>query len=136
MLGHNVESILTAGSASPVFGEVESMGTSTRTMERLPLRNNAVFRTLLRPGKPGQASKPPLFTKTGQEPSLICKTKPDVRAFGLVAHRITSSAWKRTEGGMVRPSAWAVLRLMTSSKMMGCSTGRSAGMVPFKILST
>jgi hypothetical protein len=67
---------------------------------------------------------------------LICKTKPDVRAFGLVAHRITSSAWKRTEGGMVRPSAWAVLRLMTSSNVVGCSTGRSAGMVPFKILST
>jgi hypothetical protein len=39
------------------FGEVESMGTSTREMERLPLRNNAVFRTLLRPGKPGQTSK-------------------------------------------------------------------------------
>jgi hypothetical protein len=67
---------------------------------------------------------------------LICKTKPAVRAFGPVAHRITSSAWKRTEGGMVRPSAWAVLRLMTSSNVVGCSTGRSAGMVPFKILST
>jgi hypothetical protein len=26
--------------------------------------------------------------------SLIRKTKPAVRAFGLVAHRITSSAWK------------------------------------------
>src|SRR5712691_605098 len=32
---------------------------------------------------------------------------------------ITSSARKRSTGGMVRPSAWAVLRLMTSSKL-GC----------------
>src|SRR5262245_49472634 len=30
---------------------------------------------------------------------------------------ITSSAWKRSVGGMVRPSAWAVLRLMTSSNL-------------------
>ena len=37
---------------------------------------------------------------------------------------------------MVRPSAWAVLRLMTSSNVVGCSTGRSAGLVPFRILST
>jgi hypothetical protein len=55
------------------FGEVESMGTSTREMEKLSLRNSAVFRTLLRPGKRGQTSKPPHFTKCGQEPELICK---------------------------------------------------------------
>jgi hypothetical protein len=50
--------------------------------------------------------------------------------------RITSVAWKRSEGGMVRPSAWAVLRLMTRSNCMGRSTGRSAGLVPLRILST
>ena len=32
--------------------------------------------------------------------------------------------------------AWAVLRLMTSSNFVGCSTGRSAGLAPFRILST
>ncbi len=37
---------------------------------------------------------------------------------------------------MVRPSALAVLRLMTSSNFVGCSTGRSAGLAPFRILST
>ena len=52
------------------------------------------------------------------------------------SHRITSSAWKRSVGGMVRPSASAVLRLITSSNFMGCSTGRSAGLAPFRILST
>src|SRR5262249_25781597 len=52
------------------------------------------------------------------------------------AQRITSSASKSRDGGIVIPSAWAVLRLMTSSKRVGCSTGTSAGLAPFRILST
>src|SRR6266581_9418329 len=48
---------------------------------------------------------------------------------------ITSSAWKRTVGGMVSPRARAVLRLMTSMNFIGCSTGRSAGFAPLRILS-
>ncbi len=32
--------------------------------------------------------------------------------------------------------AFAVLRLMTSSNFVGCSTGRSAGLAPLRILST
>ncbi len=55
---------------------------------------------------------------------------------GSPAQRITSVAWKRTDGGMVRPSTSAVLRLSTSSNLVGCSTGRSAGLRPFRILST
>jgi hypothetical protein len=50
--------------------------------------------------------------------------------------RSTSSAWKRSVGGRVRPKAWAVVRVLTSSKVMGCSTGRSAGWAPFRILAT
>src|SRR5262245_56589859 len=39
--------------------------------------------------------------------------------------------------GIVRPSALAVLRLlMTRSNFVGRSTGRSPGLVPFRILST
>jgi hypothetical protein len=53
-----------------------------------------------------------------------------------VDHWITSSARPSSDGGMVRPSALAVLRLMTSSNFVGCSTGRSAGLAPFRILST
>src|SRR6266700_1027107 len=52
------------------------------------------------------------------------------------AYLITSSAWNRSAGGIVRPSALAVLRLMTSSNFMGCSTGRSPGLAPLRILST
>ena len=33
---------------------------------------------------------------------------------------------------MVRPSALAVLRLMTNSNVVGCKTGRSAGLAPLR----
>jgi hypothetical protein len=48
-------------------------------------------------------------------------------------HSMTSSARARIDGGTVRPSALAVFRLTTSSKVVGCSTGRSAGLVPLRI---
>jgi hypothetical protein len=46
---------------------------------------------------------------------------------GALYYSITSSARLRIDGGMVRPRALAVLRLMTSSKVFGCSTGRAPG---------
>src|SRR5262249_14741229 len=49
------------------------------------------------------------------------------------AHSITSSAMASTPGGIVRPSAFAVLRLITSSNLVGCTTGRSAGFVPLRM---
>src|SRR5262249_62174046 len=51
-------------------------------------------------------------------------------------HSITSSARAMSAGGTVRPMALAVARLMTSSSLLGNSTGRSAGFSPFKIRST
>ena len=119
-----------------IFGEVESIGTSTRGMEKLSLRDGAVFLTLLQTGTRGETSKGPRFTKTGQEPVFMCNTHLAVRTSGVAAQRITSVAWKRSVGGIVRPRAAAVFRLMTSSNVMGCSTGRSAGLTPVRILST
>src|SRR5262245_46384709 len=49
---------------------------------------------------------------------------------------ITSSARRSRDGGIVIPSALAVLRLITSSNFIGCSTGKSAGLAPLRILST
>src|SRR5262249_22945153 len=61
----------------------------------------------------------------------------DERApFHLRTHSITSSARSRNDSGIVRPSALAVVRLMTNSHFVGCSTGRSAGFAPLRILST
>lgn len=42
-------------------------------------------------------------------------------------HLITFSARIRTSGGIVRPRALAVFKLINSSNFVGCSTGRSAG---------
>ena len=51
-------------------------------------------------------------------------TKPDINGS---AYSITLSARARINGGIVRPSALAVLRLMMSLNVVGCSIGRSAG---------
>ena len=50
-------------------------------------------------------------------------------------HRIKSSARSSSDFGTVIPSAFAVLRLITSSNFIGCSTGISPGFLPLKILS-
>lgn len=48
---------------------------------------------------------------------------------------MTSSARTSNDCGMVRPSAFDVFKLMTNSNLVGCSTGKSAGFAPFRILS-
>src|SRR5262245_12889213 len=45
-------------------------------------------------------------------------------------HSITSSARTRIDVGTSRPSALAVLRLMISSTLVACWTGKSAGFSP------
>jgi hypothetical protein len=47
------------------------------------------------------------------------------------ASLITLSARNSTDCGIVTPICFAVLRLITSSNFVGCSTGRSAGLRPF-----
>src|SRR6266700_6690497 len=51
-------------------------------------------------------------------------------------HWITSSARSSSDCGIVRPSALAVLRLMASAYLAGCSNGSSPGFAPLRILST
>jgi hypothetical protein len=46
----------------------------------------------------------------------------------------TRSARSSTASGMVRPIALAAPVLMASTKVVGCSTGRSAGLAPFNTL--
>src|SRR5262249_30271632 len=48
-------------------------------------------------------------------------------------HSITSSAMLSSDGGTVRPSIRAVWALMTSSNLVDCSTGRSAGLAPLRM---
>jgi hypothetical protein len=51
-------------------------------------------------------------------------------------HLVTLSALYSMDCGIVKPISFAVLRLITSSYFVGCSTGRLAGFLPFRILST
>ena len=48
-------------------------------------------------------------------------------------YSITSSARASSMGGMVRPSARAVRRLITKSNLVDCATGRSIGLLPFRM---
>src|SRR6516164_3948907 len=51
----------------------------------------------------------------------------------IIDHSITSSARTSRAVGIVRPSALAVLRLMISSTLVACWTGRSAGFSPLRM---
>jgi hypothetical protein len=51
-------------------------------------------------------------------------------------YSITSSARASSVGGTSRPRAFAVLRLITSSYLVGACTGRSAGFSPLRMRST
>ena len=62
-----------------------------------------------------------------------------VRAYAakeLNTYSMTLSARASSVGEMTIPSAFAVLRFITNSNLVGCETGRSAGFRPFKIKST
>ena len=52
------------------------------------------------------------------------------------SYSITWSARTSSVGGTARPSAFAVFRLTSNSNLVACSIGKSAGLVPWRILST
>ena len=54
----------------------------------------------------------------------------DRTSFAWRTHSITSSASVSSLSGIWRPSALAVLRLITNSSFVACMTGRSAGFSP------
>jgi hypothetical protein len=62
-----------------------------------------------------------------------CRRAAEKRDELAPLHSITSSAIASTPGGMVRPSALAVLTLMANSNLVGCATGKSAGFSPLRI---
>src|ERR1700730_12380421 len=49
------------------------------------------------------------------------------------SYSITSSAMASKPGGKVRPSVFAVFRLITNSNLVGWMTGKSAGFSPLRI---
>src|SRR5262245_57323531 len=79
-------------------------------------------------------------------PAARPRLRPDAENFGgevssrslplWSLYSITSSARASSVAGTVRPRTFEVVRLTTSSNLVGCSTGRSAGFAPRAILST
>src|SRR5262245_52339599 len=64
-----------------------------------------------------------------------CRCRAAEERYELAAlHSITSSARASSVGGTSTPSARAVGRLMTNSNLLDCTTGRSAGLAPLRIL--
>src|SRR5262245_6602831 len=61
--------------------------------------------------------------------------RDEVAALHLRGHSITSSARASSVGGISRPSALAVLRLITNWYLVGFCTGRSAGFSPLRMRS-
>src|SRR5262249_25671927 len=80
-------------------------------------------------GCTGQDADPPhrLLRAGDERPSRRAAEKRDEFA---ASHSITSSASAISRGGTSRPSALAVLRLITRSNAVGCTTGRSPTFSP------
>src|SRR5262249_40958998 len=69
-------------------------------------------------------------------PCLLWANSGLMQCNNRIDYSITSSAATSSDGGIVRPSALAVLRLITNSNLVGCSIGRSSGLAPLSSLST
>ena len=84
----------------------------------------------------------PHQTRSRCRPRISDRSAPIFSPCGLIymaslhksRYSMISSARASTDGGIVKPSAFAALRLMTNSNFVGRSTGRSAAFAPSRIL--
>jgi hypothetical protein len=76
------------------------------------------------------------FTPTSGHQQAHLRRPLCAKTGSRLVYSITSSAISRKSREIVRPSAFAVLRLMASSNLLGCSTGRSEGFAPLRTLAT
>ena len=87
-----------------------------------------------RPGRaisrPGYVRYGPTTTKLFSAAACRDGPRPEIGS----PHSMTLSARLRIVGEMVRPIAFAVLRLMSNSNVVGSSTGSSPGLAPLRIL--
>ena len=67
---------------------------------------------------------------------LVAKCQKSAIAASPPVYSITSSAIESSVGGTVRPSILAVSALMTSSNLLACATGKSAGLAPLRMRPT
>ena len=67
--------------------------------------------------------------RTGAATNIATEERDEIAPL----HSITSSARPSSIGGTVRPIVLAVFRLITSSNLVGCWTGRSPGFSPMNM---
>ena len=111
-----------------------------KPFERGPERREAClyFRILLSEGR--KHANPPdsvgLLRARRERPRRrrAAEQRDELAALHCCSHSINSSAMASSLSGILRPSAFAVQRLMTNSNLVDCMTGRSAGLAPFRIL--
>src|SRR5262245_42756534 len=95
----------------------------------ISLRDGIAFNARHHHAEPPYAA---ILLRTGHEGPCnrrACEKADTVSPF----HSITSLARARSVGGTESPMALAVLRLMTNSNFVGCSTGKSAAFSPLRI---
>src|SRR5215471_20740972 len=93
-------------------------------------RNRPTPQSLL--GLLAQTLEEPIFHHIPPSATLQFIIGPGV----ALPYSTTSSASASSVFGTLSPIAFAVFRLSTNRKRVGCSTGRSAGLVPLKMRST
>jgi len=95
-----------------------------------------------------KAAPAPIIARRRGNPLVICVTLPldmsflrsgffiAICGFSSPLHSITVSALTSNVYGIARPNVFAVFWLITNSNLVGACTGKSAGLVPFRIRST
>src|SRR5262245_4910002 len=118
ILDHDILALDVAGFANalPECGQIACTISKRRAAEKSDHRHRRLLRASRERPRGGRAA--------------------DQRQEFAPLHSITSSARASSEGGTSMPSALAVLRLSTSSYLVGACTGRSAGFSPLRMRST
>ena len=96
----------------------------------------ATFRWLLRVSEPQSAKSMAQSVSTTIFPFIYFFLFFSSTFVNHLASLDHLSARANTFGGIVKPICFAAFRLMMNSNLVGCSTGSSAGLAPFRILST
>ena len=69
----------------------------------------------------------------GPSAALLAAFRQGLSETGYVEGQNVAIEYRRAEAHYDRLPALAVLRLMTNSNVVGCTTGRSAGLAPLRI---
>src|SRR5262249_38074451 len=107
----------------------------TRLLQRLQERRVICLSVgIVRSAAAGEPADPPHLLALLRSRRERPRSRAAEQRYELATpHSITSSATVSNEAGTVRPSIRAVTALMTSSNLLDCTTGRSAGLASLRM---